>query len=82
MRVSEQKPPSCSLISWVRVVKPSDAVVGSMSMRHVVTSLWGGSASITSPSMMTSGNGQPISAEAAFIFSSGSTSSLPPGLRS
>ena len=40
-----------------RRVKRSAAVVGSISIRHVVTSRWGGSASRTSPSMRTSGHG-------------------------
>ena len=47
--------PSPSSISYVRRVKPSAAMLGSITMRQVITSLRGGSASMTSPSTATSG---------------------------
>ncbi len=55
--VSEHVPFWWSLISFVRRVKPSAALSGSIAIRQVVTSLRGGSASMTSPSTMTSGIG-------------------------
>jgi hypothetical protein len=49
-----------------------------MSIRQVCTSFRGGSASITSPSTMTSGHGKPICADAAFISSVANVRKEPP----
>ena len=55
---------SSSLISYVMRVYGSAAIPGSMSIRNVWTSLCGGSASTTSPSMITSGSRPPERASA------------------
>lgn len=53
--VSFVMPPLASPISYVSRVKPSASISASITMRNDWTSFRGGSASMTSPSMPTSG---------------------------
>lgn len=74
--------PWVGLRSQVIVVLGSAAVVGSIGIRQVCTSRCGGSVLSTSPSMITSGQGQPISAEALLMASEPVEWNRPPGWNS
>ena len=77
MTVSLVTPSPIDSISCVSVVNPSASIAASISIRQVWTSLRGGSTSMNSPSMITSGT--PSNAR---IAAPGVLFARPPGRRS